>query len=126
MSDTKEVTKVDQEKINKFSRYNQQLVDIDTAVDKRKKIVTDITDATEIVDDLAIVEEDAPVWFRIGESFFLQTCDSIGDHIEQEKVRLQTELDRFTSEKKTIEDEMDKLKVSLYAKFGDQIHLERE
>ena len=56
----KEVTKVDQEKINKFSRYNQQLGDIDVAVAKRDKIVTDIKDAAEIIDDLQIVEEDAP------------------------------------------------------------------
>merc|ERR1711990_118587 len=122
----KEVTKVDQEKINQFSRYNQQLGDIDVAVSKRDKIVTDIKDAAEIIDDLQIVEEDAPVYFRIGESFFLQTCDSVGDLIETEKSKLQSELDKFKADKKSIESDMDKLKVSLYAKFGDQIHLERE
>merc|ERR1712128_342764 len=89
------LTKVDQEKINKFSRYNQQLGDIDVAVAKRDKVVTDIKDAAEIIDDLQIVEEDAPVYFRIGESFFLQTCESVGDLIETEQSKLHSELDKF-------------------------------
>merc|ERR1712212_1310362 len=108
----KEVTRVDQDKINLFSRMNQRMTDIDASIASRKKTVTDIEDANEIVENLQIVEEDAPVYFRIGECFMLQTCDDIGDMIE--------------TEKKSTESEMNKLKVSLYAKFGDQIHLERE
>merc|ERR1712235_154786 len=112
MAGDKEVTRVDQDKINLFSRMNQRMTDIDASIASRKKTVTDIDDANEIVENLQIVEEDAPVYFRIGECFMLQTCDDIGDMIE--------------TEKKSTESEMNKLKVSLYAKFGDQIHLERE
>merc|ERR1712212_1145234 len=108
----KEVTRVDQDKINLFSRMNQRM--------------TDIEDANEIVENLQIVEEDAPVYFRIGECFMLQTCDDIGEMIEGEKKKLESELSKYESEKKSTESEMNKLKVSLYAKFGDQIHLERE
>lgn len=74
----KEVTKVDQEKINQFSRYNQQLGDIDTAVAKREKIVTDIKDAAEIIDDLQIVEEDAPgekISYFCTTRFIIVICD---------------------------------------------------
>merc|ERR1711990_32360 len=126
VDDTKEVNRSDQEKINKFSRCNQRLTDIDTLIQSRKKIVTDIDDANEIIENLQIVEEDAPVYFRIGECFFLQNCDNVGDLIESEKSRLESELSKQESEKSEIESEMKKLKVSLYAKFGDQIHLERE
>ena len=45
---------------------------------------------------------------------------------ETEQSKLHSELDKFKADKKSIESDMDKLKVSLYAKFGDQIHLERE
>ena len=45
---------------------------------------------------------------------------------DAEKNKLQSELDGYKNQKKSIESDMDKLKVSLYAKFGDQIHLERE
>ena len=84
------------------------------------------------------------VYFRIGECFMLQTCDDIGDMIgefhlgyltgnfetkiflETEKKKLESELSKYEAEKKSTESEMNKLKVGLYAKFGDQIHLERE
>jgi len=122
----KEVTRVDQDKINLFSRMNQRMTDIDASIASRKKTVTDIDDANEIVENLQIVEEDAPVYFRIGECFMLQTCDDIGDMIETEKKKLESELSKYEVEKKSTESEMNKLKVSLYAKFGDQIHLERE
>ena len=45
---------------------------------------------------------------------------------DAERNKLQSELDGYKNQKKSIESDMDKLKVSLYAKFGDQIHLERE
>ena len=56
----KEVTRVDQDKINMFSRMNQRMTDIDASIASRKKTVTDIDDANEIVENLQIVEEDAP------------------------------------------------------------------
>ena len=39
---------------------------------------------------------------------------------------LSDEVSKYETERKTISDEMDHLKTQLYAKFGDQIHLERE
>ena len=56
----KEVTREDQEKINLFSRLNQQLTDVDESIETRNKVVKDITDATEIVEELQITDEDAP------------------------------------------------------------------
>merc|ERR1711893_562759 len=69
-TDTVEVTREDQEKINKFSRLNQRLTDVDAAVSSRQKIVKDITDASEIVEELQITDDEAPVHFKIGEAFF--------------------------------------------------------
>ena len=59
-TDTVEVTREDQEKINKFSRLNQRLTDVDSAVSGRQKIVKDISDASEIVEELQITDDDAP------------------------------------------------------------------
>ena len=59
-TDTVEVTREDQEKINKFSRLNQRLTDVDAAVSSRQKIVKDITDASEIVEELQITDDEAP------------------------------------------------------------------
>ena len=39
---------------------------------------------------------------------------------------LSDEVAKYERERKNITDEMDHLKTQLYAKFGDQIHLERE
>ena len=39
---------------------NQRMTDIDASIASRKKTVTDIEDANEIVENLQIVEEDAP------------------------------------------------------------------
>jgi prefoldin subunit 4 len=60
VDDNIEVTRFDQEKINMFSRLNQQLTDVETAIESRNKIVKDVTDATEIIEELQITDEDAP------------------------------------------------------------------
>jgi len=80
VDDTKEVNRTDQEKINKFSRCNQRLTDIDTLIQSRKKIVTDIDDANEIIENLQIVEEDAPGMthhhysYHMNHSFMTHCC----------------------------------------------------
>ena len=60
IGDSIEVTREDQEKINLFSRLNQQLTDVDESVESRNKIVKDINDANEIIEELGITDEDAP------------------------------------------------------------------
>ena len=46
--------------------------------------------------------------------------------IEREQNTLSQEVKKYNVDKKNITDQMDGLKRQLYAKFGDQIHLERE
>ncbi|CAG5095077.1 Oidioi.mRNA.OKI2018_I69.XSR.g14021.t1.cds [Oikopleura dioica] len=125
-TDNIEVLREDQEKINKFSRLNGQLTEVDQMIEQRTKIVKDIADANEIVEELQITDDEAPVHFKIGECFFLQTCENMGDLIVAEQENLKAELAKHELNKKTIVDEMNGLKKQLYAKFGDQIHLERE
>ena len=43
-----------------------------------------------------------------------------------EQENLKAELNKYELQKKSIVDDMNGLKKALYAKFGDQIHLERE
>ena len=64
LDSTIEVTRTDQEKINLFSRLNQQLSDVEALIEGRNKIVKDITDANEIVEELQITDDEAPVTVR--------------------------------------------------------------
>ena len=83
------------------------------------------------------------VHFKIGDAFFLRSCDNIGDligafycsfntkkwhfyFVEKEQDTLSAEVSKYEAERSNITGKMDSLKKQLYAKFGDQIHLERE
>lgn len=75
-TDNIEVLREDQEKINKFSRLNGQLTEVDQMIEQRTKIVKvikcslspfecvffyqDIADANEIVEELQITDDEAP------------------------------------------------------------------
>lgn len=55
-----ECTKADQMKINEFSRYNQQMNDVEEKIAKRNKILEDINDANGVVEELGITDDEAP------------------------------------------------------------------
>ena len=67
------------------------------------------------------------IWMQKSDLSYLPPFSRYSTFIsENEKSKLQAELDKFKADKSETESQMEKLKVSLYAKFGDQIHLERE
>jgi prefoldin subunit 4 len=59
--------------------------------------------------------------FKIGDAFAHVTFEKAIELLEKEQNRLQSEIERLETQSQSGEDEMKKLKVDLYAKFGSNI-----
>ena len=59
--------------------------------------------------------------FKIGDAFAHVTFEKAIELLEKEQKRLQAEIERLETQSQSGEDEMKKLKVDLYAKFGSNI-----
>ncbi|KAI9090060.1 Prefoldin beta-like protein [Phlyctochytrium arcticum] len=117
-----EVTWDDQQNINKFSRCNMKLQNLEEAYEEKKK-------EKEYLDDLSteleLADEDELVKYRVGDAFISLSLEACQERIESEQSSLTSELEGLSSTIGGINEEMSKLKVLLYKKFGNSINLER-
>ncbi|PWN32638.1 putative GIM3-Gim complex component [Meira miltonrushii] len=147
-----EVSWADQQKINQFSRLNNRqteaLAELE-AIRTEKEQVDEVFEEVQLLemsegfeDDLGTSDdEDAEkekstkttggvksnlIPFKIGDAFAHVTFEKATELLEKEQKRLQAEIERLETQSQLGEDEMKKLKVDLYAKFGSNINLERD
>ncbi|ORY13826.1 Prefoldin subunit-domain-containing protein [Clohesyomyces aquaticus] len=116
-----EVRKEDQEKINKFSTLHQKEMRLEEELKGKQKEKEDLE---EISNELELVDEEEKVMYKIGDCFValpqpevLELLSSSTDEIDKEVSTLE---ERVTG----VREEMQELKVQLYARFGRSINLE--
>ncbi|KAI1910054.1 hypothetical protein LOZ53_006278 [Ophidiomyces ophidiicola] len=116
-----EVRREDQEKINRFSRLHQRETILEEQLKTKQK---DKEDLEEVSAELELADEDDLVPYKIGDSFVslplseAQTLlSSATEQIDEDIVKIEENLGE-------IRDELQKLKVALYARFGRSINLE--
>ncbi|KAI1924219.1 hypothetical protein LOZ66_004810 [Ophidiomyces ophidiicola] len=116
-----EVRREDQEKINRFSRLHQRETILEEQLKTKQK---DKEDLEEVSAELELADEDDLVPYKIGDSFVslplseAQTLlSSASEQIDEDIVKIEENLGE-------IRDELQKLKVVLYARFGRSINLE--
>ncbi|KAI1965387.1 hypothetical protein LOZ58_001234 [Ophidiomyces ophidiicola] len=116
-----EVRREDQEKINRFSRLHQRETILEEQLKTKQK---DKEDLEEVSAELELADEDDLVPYKIGDSFVslplseAQTLlSSASEQIDEDIVKIEQNLGE-------IRDELQKLKVVLYARFGRSINLE--
>ncbi|KAK0553625.1 hypothetical protein OC846_000501 [Tilletia horrida] len=119
-----EVTWDDQQKINAFSRLNSRLADVEHDLKT-------LQDQREACDDLNIeielVDEEESVLYKIGDAFVSVLQPRALELLEADSSRLDTEIRKYQAIVDSCAEEMDKLKIDLYAKFGkSNINLERD
>ncbi|XP_059836449.1 prefoldin subunit 4 [Hypanus sabinus] len=118
------VTFEDQQKINKFARNNNKLIELREEIELKKKQLQNLEDAS---DDIMMLDEDAVlVPYQIGEVFISHSQDETQEMLEAAKQSLQDEIQGLQSRVEAIQQVLSDLKVQLYAKFGNNINLEAD
>ncbi|RLV90269.1 Prefoldin subunit 4 [Spathaspora sp. JA1] len=117
-----EVTWADQQKINKFST-------IITKKDEQSLILEKLKIEKEYLDDLALeielLDEDEKIQYKIGDAFMFLKVEKAIEKIEQDNEKLSTRINDVCNLIDTYEEQVSELKKYLYAKFGNNINLER-
>lgn len=117
-----EVKWEDQQQINKFStlinRKDEQQEEL-VKLKQEKEYLQDLSLEMELLD------EDSKVQYKIGDTFVFIKVSKALLKIEHENEILTRKVDEFESQIDTLDEELNGLKLSLYAKFGKNINLER-
>ncbi|KDN49245.1 putative GIM3-Gim complex component [Tilletiaria anomala UBC 951] len=117
------VSWADQQRINKFSRTISKLQDVEYDLKLKR-------DEKEALDDLAmefeLVDEDDKVLYKIGSTFVHVPQAQALEMLERDNKKVEEEIEQLGSAADSCNEEMKKLKVELYAKFGNNINLERD
>lgn len=116
------VTYEDQQKINTFSKLIMRKDNLEKELSQQRQ-------EKEYLDDVSLeielVDEDELVPYKIG-SLFLQLKQSeVVEQLEKDMESVDQLIDSLESQETGLDEEIRVLKSSLYAKFGDNINLER-
>ncbi|KAI1258521.1 Prefoldin subunit-domain-containing protein [Xylariaceae sp. FL1019] len=119
--DEVEVRREDQDKINKFSRLHQRELKIQGELDAKNKEKEELDDVTL---ELELADEDETVPYKIGDSFFHIPLPQAQEMLAESTSRIEGEVSQLEDNMSTTKEEMQELKVQLYARFGRSINLE--
>ncbi|KAF2963929.1 hypothetical protein GQX73_g9650 [Xylaria multiplex] len=119
--DEVEVRREDQDKINKFSRLHQRELNFEEELKSKNKEKEELDDVTL---ELELADEDDLVPYKIGDAFFHIPLPQAQDMLASSTSRIEEELSELEEKIETNKEEMQQLKVELYARFGRSINLE--
>ncbi|SAM83602.1 probable GIM3-Gim complex component [Ustilago bromivora] len=118
-----EVTWIDQQAINSFSRLNSTYSDIEHDLSLKKEQLESLEDLSM---ELELADEDEPVMYKVGDAFVSLQHEQAMERLDKDKEAVGEEVKELEGKLEQYEEEMKGLKVKLYAKFGDNINLERD
>ena len=81
-------------------------------------------DLEEISTELELADEDEPVQYKIGDTFYALPLSRAQKLLETSSQEADDDVSRFEDELSTLKEGMDGLKAHLYARFGRGINLE--
>lgn len=105
----------DKDDINKFASHLAHRNDLRERITRKKKLIQVHEDAA---DEMVIMDDEAEVYYNIGDVFFRDEKTHIETKLDDMKDTLLKEVRNHEEEVESIEKEMTALKASLYAKFG--------
>ncbi|KAI5965902.1 uncharacterized protein KGF55_001266 [Candida pseudojiufengensis] len=118
-----EVSWEDQQKINKFS----------TLVNKKDNsliILEKLKTEKEYLDDLSmeleLLDEDEKIQYKLGDCFVFLPVSKALTKIEQNDTKLTDQINEIENQIENYDENLKELKKHLYAKFGNNINLERQ
>ncbi|KAI1817621.1 Prefoldin subunit-domain-containing protein [Poronia punctata] len=119
--DEVEVRREDQDRINKFSSLHQRQLLLDEDLKAKNKEKEELDDVTM---ELELADEDENVPYKIGDSFFHVPLSQAQEMLASSTTRVEEEVSELEDKIGSIKEEMQQLKVQLYARFGKSINLE--
>ncbi|KAH8432295.1 tubulin-binding prefolding complex subunit GIM3 [Aspergillus melleus] len=120
-SEDNEVRREDQEKINRFSRLHQRETVLEDLLKAKQK---DKEDLEEVSTELELADEDELVPYKIGDSFFQLPLEEAQSLLSSSTEQIDTEVSGLEDKLSDLREELQQLKVALYARFGRSINLE--
>ncbi|KAJ5126637.1 prefoldin subunit 4 [Penicillium atrosanguineum] len=120
-SDENEVRREDQEKINRFSRLHQRENVLEDQLKAKQK---DKEDLEEVSMELELADEDELVPYKIGDSFFQLPLADAQAMLSTSTEQIDQDVSKLEESIGDLREELQQLKVSLYARFGRSINLE--
>ncbi|OJI97061.1 hypothetical protein ASPVEDRAFT_267770 [Aspergillus versicolor CBS 583.65] len=120
-SEDTEVRREDQEKINRFSRLHQRETVLNENLKGKQK---DKEDLEEISTELELADEDELVPYKIGDAFVQLPLEEAQGLLASSTEQIDSEVTKLEETLGDLRDEMQQLKVALYARFGRSINLE--
>ncbi|KIE02604.1 Gim complex component GIM3-like protein, partial [Metarhizium majus ARSEF 297] len=119
--DEVEVRREDQDKINKFSRLHQRELAMEEELKLKNKEKEEYDDLST---ELELADEDEKIQYKIGDAFFHIPLDQAQEMLEAATAKIDDETSELEDKIGSVREEMQQLKVELYARFGKQINLE--
>ncbi|EJS42002.1 gim3p [Saccharomyces arboricola H-6] len=112
----------DQQKINEFSKLimRKDTIAQELTLQKQEKEYLD-----DVSLEIELIDEDEPVQYKIGDLFIFMKQSKVATQLEEDAQRLDNKIQILEDKQGGIDARLDVLKASLYAKFGDNINLER-
>ena len=81
-------------------------------------------DLEEVTNELMLADEDEPVQYKIGDTFYAVSLASAQSMLENSTTEVDEEVSKIEDDLSSMKEEMDGLKAHLYARFGRGINLE--
>ncbi|EAW07309.1 tubulin-binding prefolding complex subunit GIM3 [Aspergillus clavatus NRRL 1] len=120
-SEENEVRREDQEKINRFSRLHQRETVLEDQLKAKQK---DKEDLEEISMELELADEEELVPYKIGDAFFQLPLADAQSLLTTSSEQIDEQVSKLEETLGDVRDELQQLKVALYARFGRSINLE--
>lgn len=112
----------DQQMINEFSKL---ILRKDNLVSKLKIEQQEKEYLDDVSLELEMVDEDELVNYKIGDIFVLWKQPDVLEQLEKDTEIIDEKISKLENDQSEIDSRLSDLKTKLYAKFGDNINLER-
>jgi prefoldin subunit 4 len=118
-----QVTREDQNNINAFSKLNWQLTHQEEVLAEKKQELSYLMDS---INELELYLDEEDISCKVGDSFVSMPLDKVNQHLANLQKELSEQILNIETRCETIKSELSRLKVLLYGKFKNSIHLESD
>lgn len=117
-----QVTYEDQQKINEFSKLIMRKDTIEQELSNQRQEKEYLDDVSL---DIELIDEDEYVKYKVGELFLSLKQMEVVEMLEKDTEVIDSKIEDLEEKESDLTSRIKELKTALYAKFGDNINLER-
>lgn len=118
------VSEEDQQKINRFARLNARLEDIKDEMTNKSNELKNYEDALSEAEVKVLEDMGDKLHLQVGDIMINLDPEKTQQWLEEKMDALKESVSELKSRREKIVEEMSQLKTHLYARFGNNIHLE--